>query len=101
MEKESAYKNIPQHIRDLMIRRSQGDKSALEALQGIGRANAAKRARLKPIKDLINRTSEPVVKPLPVTPPAPVEQPVQLDPAVIKARFDEIRRMIGNSGQVQ
>lgn len=101
VQKEAAYRNIPQHIRDLMIRRSQGDKSALEALQSIGRANAAKRTRLKPIKDLINRTSEPVVKPSPVTPPTTVEQPVQLDPAEIKARFDEIRRMIGNSGQVQ
>jgi hypothetical protein len=101
VQKEAAYRNIPQHIRDLMIRRSQGDKSALEALQNIGRANAAKRARLKPIKDLINRTSEPAVKPLPVNPPTPIEQPAQLDPAEIKARFDEIRRMIGNSGQVQ
>lgn len=100
LEKESANKIIPQHIRDLMIRRSQGDKSALEALQRIGKANAAKRARLKPIKDLINRTSEPVaVAPKPTVPATPIEQPVQLDPQTIKTRFDQIREAIKNAGR--
>jgi hypothetical protein len=69
-------------------------------LQRIGKANAAKRARLKPIKDLINRTSEPVVNKPIVTSPAPVEQPVRLDPEIIRSKFDEIRRMIGNSGKI-
>ena len=102
MEKEAANKIIPAHIRNLMIRRSQGDKGALEALRNIGRANAAKRARLKPIKDLINRTSEPVVvQPKPAAPVVPVEEPVRLDPEVIRARFDEIRRSLGNPGQIQ
>jgi NTP pyrophosphatase (non-canonical NTP hydrolase) len=102
MEKEAGAKIIPAHIRDLMIRRSQGDKSALEALRNIGRANAAKRARLKPVKDLINRTSEPaVVQPKPVAPVVTAEQPVRLDPEVIKARFDEIRRSLGNPGQTK
>jgi energy-coupling factor transporter ATP-binding protein EcfA2 len=102
MEKEAGSKIIPPHIRDLMIRRSQGDLTALEALRNIGRANAAKRARLKPINDLINRTSEPVVvQPKPIAPVVPMEEPVRLDPEVIRARFDEMRRALGNPGQNQ